>query len=1070
MLSRVKRALSSSPPRGSSSGGGGVGASGGAGEISSRLARNSSPPSSSSSDTNTDGDESAAARFQLQADAGALSKWRTYGKFNVLPPHVLFFTFSSMNLLLAAAGKKSTSTTTSVNNLDTARQSARKLMRDTADALKKSGRRFCVFDFGYDDVVRAAAPETSRRSDESGVLHKRYFSEKVVKLSREDAPGSSIPTSSTLFKECLTVATWITEQSEALLQSNGGAPNLKGESRSLSALAVIVTDTREHLACLLACLCSPCMVSRNVQSVSLASNREAALRSLTKLHGRVLQNGKGRGMIASFFNIGSKSSAPKRIMASHRTAVAAVSDMLFHWTKRRRDHSAQLFESLLPKFPARTRKNKASEASSVQSSAASATREWQWRSVALRGVALTNAPVFNSDHSGCRPYFMVTSNDRGGEVLYSSMVRGLRAHTRSSGPAIFELDLSVRGDITFKFYHVNPGRPGRRMFSFTVHTSALELNVAKASREWAPLTPTTQQLEITENLCVLHVSRDNIDMIIDSDPRFDALFEVQLLFGVRPRSGDDARCVMAAKSSSISAPVSSILQRVNLANLASLHSSTDADWFQNSRTETYLPPLRMCCQRPSCGFVGFYEDFCRSASDLQTGMPAMPALYACPCCKETFSAISAMQSFVMQKVKSGRDNPGEEVGASQPDPEEATREAPPRSEERHATSTTGLENSEALLQEYESRMQEMFSNIPTEKIREVLTHVLECSGTRSAFDRYLEIAIVDVLMPLNDQSRDEDAPTALSSGPSTNADGEAGGEGSDQDDTEQLRVGDAVSTPYGEGYITRVVYGETGAPSQMDVAFSWGASASFRDLSFLGESLRNSRQESSDSLTQYDELLALQMQAAFDGTFLDDDGEDTAGDGEAQEGEEEGGAESGEGADESMAPSIASTPPAPPLPSQRAPGTASSGSPGAYTPRMITNQSRALEALQHYYAARSMLQDPGVAAGGRRQTLVYQNEIPGLAAFVNEHGQYTFGVRPNASRSEISALPVHKYAPSPGGVQQEGSAKKCMICQYDYEEGDELRILPCIHQFHRECIDQWLYGSKRTCPICQTEI
>ncbi len=42
---------------------------------------------------------------------------------------------------------------------------------------------------------------------------------------------------------------------------------------------------------------------------------------------------------------------------------------------------------------------------------------------------------------------------------------------------------------------------------------------------------------------------------------------------------------------------------------------------------------------------------------------------------------------------------------------------------------------------------------------------------------------------------------------------------------------------------------------------------------------------------------------------------------------------------------------------------------------------------------------------------------------------------------------------------------KCSICLGWYEQGDELRILPCLHHFHRECADHWLKITA-TCPLC----
>ena len=46
------------------------------------------------------------------------------------------------------------------------------------------------------------------------------------------------------------------------------------------------------------------------------------------------------------------------------------------------------------------------------------------------------------------------------------------------------------------------------------------------------------------------------------------------------------------------------------------------------------------------------------------------------------------------------------------------------------------------------------------------------------------------------------------------------------------------------------------------------------------------------------------------------------------------------------------------------------------------------------------------------------------------------------------------------------SGTQCFVCFEDYEKEDGLRVLPCGHRFHVECVDRWLRSKAADCPLC----
>jgi len=62
----------------------------------------------------------------------------------------------------------------------------------------------------------------------------------------------------------------------------------------------------------------------------------------------------------------------------------------------------------------------------------------------------------------------------------------------------------------------------------------------------------------------------------------------------------------------------------------------------------------------------------------------------------------------------------------------------------------------------------------------------------------------------------------------------------------------------------------------------------------------------------------------------------------------------------------------------------------------------------------------------------------------------------------INHLPVCKHDGSP----LPGEQSSCSICLDEFAEGESLKSLPCVHFFHKDCIDAWLMVG-HTCPVCK---
>lgn len=72
------------------------------------------------------------------------------------------------------------------------------------------------------------------------------------------------------------------------------------------------------------------------------------------------------------------------------------------------------------------------------------------------------------------------------------------------------------------------------------------------------------------------------------------------------------------------------------------------------------------------------------------------------------------------------------------------------------------------------------------------------------------------------------------------------------------------------------------------------------------------------------------------------------------------------------------------------------------------------------------------------------------------------GTVPVVEASAIEALP--RYDKDNSALL---AVERCVICQEDLEAEEDVRVLPCGHQYHFPCIAQWIPVSN-TCCVCQS--
>mmetsp|Transcript_23367 Transcript_23367/g.37634 ORF Transcript_23367/g.37634 Transcript_23367/m.37634 type:complete len:147 (-) Transcript_23367:155-595(-) len=84
------------------------------------------------------------------------------------------------------------------------------------------------------------------------------------------------------------------------------------------------------------------------------------------------------------------------------------------------------------------------------------------------------------------------------------------------------------------------------------------------------------------------------------------------------------------------------------------------------------------------------------------------------------------------------------------------------------------------------------------------------------------------------------------------------------------------------------------------------------------------------------------------------------------------------------------------------------------------------------------------------------------------HGQRVSGVEPHQQPTFIVDVVNLQEITGRYRSGDEDDNELCCICLETLKQGDELRLLRCLHCFHQTCIEKWISNCRRAdCPLCK---
>ncbi|RMJ21113.1 RING finger domain protein [Aspergillus sp. HF37] len=146
--------------------------------------------------------------------------------------------------------------------------------------------------------------------------------------------------------------------------------------------------------------------------------------------------------------------------------------------------------------------------------------------------------------------------------------------------------------------------------------------------------------------------------------------------------------------------------------------------------------------------------------------------------------------------------------------------------------------------------------------------------------------------------------------------------------------------------------------------------------------------------------------------------------------------------------------------------------PERYGPRYAHGRPRQSRARG---IARAMVETIPIVKFGDQQQDGKQDAVKGDVELAvdpeAEHASHSDRTGPSADDgAKNSDSETNEEKPTGPGTAPETGNFSCPICTDDFVKGQDIRVLPCNHQFHPDCVDPWLVNVSGTCPMCRIDL